>query len=83
MIQTMQNQQSALAEVERLCHIFPDVPVEAIFKEDLLHRGMAWSHEALEISGVTSPKPTSFFRSIRYHLSWMYCQPELSNKGYA
>jgi len=41
---------SALALIETLAGRFPDVPVEAIFKEDLLRRGMAWSREALGIA---------------------------------
>src|SRR5512135_706111 len=41
---------SALGRVEALALEFPDIPVEAIFKEDLLRRGMAWSHEALAIA---------------------------------
>ncbi len=41
---------SALGHVEALAIEYPDIPVEAIFKEDLLRRGMAWSHEALAIA---------------------------------
>jgi len=59
MIQKMQSQQQALAEVERLSHDYPDVPIEAIFKEDLLRQGMAWSHEALEI--FCRHKPKAYF----------------------
>ena len=40
-----------LTEVETLAKEFPDVPLEAILKEDLLRRGMAWSAGALEIAG--------------------------------
>lgn len=36
--------------VEDLAARYPDVPIEAIAKEDLLRRGMAWSPEALEIA---------------------------------
>jgi hypothetical protein len=39
-----------LQEIENLAERYPDVPVEAIFKEDLLRRGMAWTPEALEIA---------------------------------
>jgi hypothetical protein len=41
---------SALVSVETLACRFPDIPVEAIFKEDLLRRGMAWSREALSVA---------------------------------
>jgi hypothetical protein len=37
-----------LIEVESLAEQYPDIPIEAIFKEDLLRRGMAWTAEALE-----------------------------------
>ena len=40
----------ALDLIERLALRFPDVPIEAMFKEDLLRRGMAWSREALEVA---------------------------------
>jgi hypothetical protein len=36
--------------VERLAEAYPDIPLEAIVKEDLLRRGMAWAPEALEIA---------------------------------
>jgi hypothetical protein len=39
-----------IAEIEELAGRFPDIPVEAVFKEDLLRQGMAWSGEALEIA---------------------------------
>ena len=32
-----------LAEIEELAGRYPDIPIEAIFKEDLLRRGMAWT----------------------------------------
>jgi hypothetical protein len=41
---------SPLALVERLAQRYADLPIEAIFKEDLLRRGMAWSKEALEVA---------------------------------
>ncbi len=43
-------QRSALADVEDLAQRYPDIPVEAIFKEDLLRRGMSWSPEALAVA---------------------------------
>ena len=42
---------SALALVERLAQRYADLPIEAIFKEDLLRRGMAWSEEAPRSGG--------------------------------
>jgi hypothetical protein len=43
-------QRHALAEVEELAARYPDIPVEAIFKEDLLRRGMSWSSPALTVA---------------------------------
>ncbi len=40
----------ALGQVECLAQSYPDLPVEVIFKEDLLRRGMAWSRDALEVA---------------------------------
>ncbi len=40
----------ALELVECLAQRYPDLPVEVIFKEDLLRRGMAWSPDALEVA---------------------------------
>jgi hypothetical protein len=39
-----------LQEIEALAERYPDIPIEAIFKEDLLRQGMAWTPEALEIA---------------------------------
>jgi hypothetical protein len=41
---------STIQGVENLAAQYPDMPIEAIFKEDLLRRGMAWAPEALEIA---------------------------------
>ncbi len=46
----LENQTSALELVEHLARQYPDIPIEAIFKEDLLRRGMAWSRAALAVS---------------------------------
>ena len=43
-------QQSTIQCVNALADAYPDIPVEVIFKEDLLRQGMAWSPEALEIA---------------------------------
>ena len=39
-----------LSEIEDLAKRYPDIPIEAVFKEDLLRQGMAWAPEALEIA---------------------------------
>jgi hypothetical protein len=39
-----------LSEIEDLAERYPDIPIEAVFKEDLLRQGMAWTPEALEIA---------------------------------
>jgi hypothetical protein len=49
----------ALANVEILKLRYPDIPIEAIFKEDILRRGIAWSREALEVA--TGFKPKAYF----------------------
>jgi hypothetical protein len=43
--------ESMLADIEELAGRYPDIPIEAIFKEDLLRRGMAWTPDALDIAG--------------------------------
>jgi hypothetical protein len=45
-----------LSEIEDLSEHYPDIPIEAIFKEDLLRRGMAWTPEALEIAAKSKLK---------------------------
>jgi hypothetical protein len=50
MRQTLECKMPALELVENLARCYADVPIEAIFKEDLLRRGMAWSPQALEIA---------------------------------
>jgi len=48
-----------LEEVESLIERFPDVPAEAVFKEDLLRLGVSFSEDALRVcSGF---KPKSYF----------------------
>jgi hypothetical protein len=53
--------ESARESVETLASQYPDVPIEAIFKEDLLRRGMAWSRPALEIAASYKPKAYFIF----------------------
>jgi hypothetical protein len=52
---------AALDAVETLSRTFPDIPIEVIFKEDLLRRGMAWSREALEFAAAYKPKAYFIF----------------------
>lgn len=52
---------TALRLVEKLARTFPDIPIEAIFKEDLLRRGMAWSAAALEVAGRSKRKAYFIF----------------------
>ena len=49
----------ALRSVEAVSGHHPDIPIEAIFKEDILRCGMGWSSEALEIA--TGYKPKAYF----------------------
>ena len=48
MLSGIEESKSPLACVESLAERYPDIPIEAIVKEDLLRRGMAWSLEALK-----------------------------------
>jgi hypothetical protein len=50
MPQTVESQLAPLELIEQLSLHYPDVPVEVIFKEDLLRRGMGWSPQALEVA---------------------------------
>jgi hypothetical protein len=50
MRQILESRIPALELVENLARCYPDIPIEAIFKEDLLRRGMAWSPQALKIA---------------------------------
>ncbi len=53
--------QAPLDTVETLALRYPDIPVEAIFKEDILRRGMAWSRDALEIAAGYKPRAYFIF----------------------
>ena len=44
----MEKNKDVISEIEDLVELYPDIPIEAIVKEDLLRRGMAWSSVALE-----------------------------------
>lgn len=47
--------------VLRLAESFPDLPLEALFKEDLLRRGVAFSDAALRLSARFKPKAYFIF----------------------
>jgi hypothetical protein len=49
------------AELQRVAAAFPDLPLEAICKEDLLRRGVAFSPAALERSARHKPKAYFIF----------------------
>ena len=46
---------SRLAEVESIIEKYPDVPPEAVFKEDLLRLGVSFSEDALRLCGGFKP----------------------------
>ena len=50
-----------ISEIEDLVARYPDIPVEAIVKEDLLRRGIAWTPEALEIAAQFKRKAYFIF----------------------
>lgn len=50
-----------LADIEELAARYPDIPIEAIFKEDLLRSGMAWTPAALEIAAHYKKKAYFIF----------------------
>lgn len=61
MLPMSEKKASALDCVESLATRYPDIPIEAIFKEDLLRRGMAWSREALDVAARYKPKAYFIF----------------------
>lgn len=52
---------SRLAEVESIIEKYPDVPPEAVFKEDLLRLGVSFSEDALRLCGGFKPKSYFIF----------------------
>lgn len=53
---TSEKSQPTVSLVESLAERYPDIPIEAIIKEDLLRQGMAWRPEALEVAARFKPK---------------------------
>jgi len=60
---------SRLTEVDALSGDFPDVPPEAIFKEDLLRIGVAFSEDALRAASGFKPKSYFIFSFDRRPIS--------------
>ena len=58
-----------LVEIDELIEAFPDVPPEAIFKEDLLRIGVAFSADALRVSSGFKPKSYFIFSFDRRPIS--------------
>jgi hypothetical protein len=50
-----------LSIIDDLSDRYPDIPVEAVVKEDLLRRGMAWAPEALETAANSKLKAYFIF----------------------
>jgi hypothetical protein len=63
--------ESYLQRVERLIGEYPDLPQEAIFKEDILRSGLAFSPEALEMAAGHKPKAYFIFSFDMLPLSEM------------
>ena len=56
---TTQQTSSVIGELERMFAAFPDLPVEAIIKQDLLRQGIAFDESALAVA--TGYKPKDYF----------------------
>ncbi len=52
---------TAIVELERMFGLFPDLPREAIVKQDILRRGLAFSQSALEVASGYKPKDYFIF----------------------
>lgn len=50
-----------LREIERLCEAYPDMPPEAILKQDILRQGLAFSEDALRVASGYKPKDYFIF----------------------
>ncbi len=50
-----------IAEVERMISLFPDLPPEAILKQDILRQGLAFSQDALRVASGYKPKDYFIF----------------------
>ncbi|MBI4586995.1 MAG: radical SAM protein [Planctomycetes bacterium] len=63
------NAVAALRETHRLIELYPDLPPEAIFKEDLLRTGISFNEEALAVSARSKPKSYFIFSFDRTALA--------------
>jgi hypothetical protein len=66
-----------LAEVDELIGRYPDVPPEAVFKEDILRVGLGFSEEALRASSGFKPKSYFIFSFDRLPIAGMERQENL------
>jgi len=57
----MEERVDRFSEIEDIATRYADIPFEAIVKEDLLRRGIAWSSEALEIAARSKRKAYFIF----------------------
>ena len=48
-------------ELERMMEEFPDLPVEAVIKQDILRQGLAFSPDALRVASGYKPKDYFIF----------------------
>ncbi|MCH2373387.1 MAG: radical SAM protein [Planctomycetes bacterium] len=55
------NQTNQLSTIEDLLKTYPDLPPEAVFKEDLLRLGLSFSEDALRIASGFKPKSYFIF----------------------
>jgi hypothetical protein len=53
--------QPVIAELERMFAMFPDLPKEAVIKQDLLRQGIAFSEGALQVASGYKPKDYFIF----------------------
>jgi len=53
--------QSVLAELERMFELAPDLPKEAVIKQDILRQGIAFSESALQVASGYKPKDYFIF----------------------
>jgi hypothetical protein len=61
MLSKTEENQPSRSVIEDLSRRYPDIPLEAIIKEDLLRSGMAWSAGALEIAAEFKRKAYFIF----------------------
>jgi hypothetical protein len=52
---------TVIAELERMFEMFPDMPKEAIIKQDLLRQGIAFNQAALQVASGYKPKDYFIF----------------------